>query len=125
MLSAMLAASIVMQRLGPKRRLIFGSLAVIAAIGNALLFCVPKVPALASSITKPTPDASEKDSKPPVSLAAVPKLLASSAPMRLLFLCYLSAGSALALCIARVQLIVHSKPCMTEIYLHIFAPMAV
>ena len=32
-----------MQRLGPKRKLIFGSLAGIAVLGNTLLFFLPKV----------------------------------------------------------------------------------
>ena len=45
----------------------------------------------------PTPavtpaDEAEAKSKPPVSVAAVPRLLAKSGKMRLLFLAYLSAG---------------------------------
>jgi hypothetical protein len=65
MLSAMLSASIVMQKLGPKRKLIFGALAVITALGNGLLFCLPKVPSLIKKKSAPAEEA-----KPPVSFAA-------------------------------------------------------
>ena len=41
MLLAMLGSSVIMQVLGPRRRLIFGLLAAVAALGNGILFVLP------------------------------------------------------------------------------------
>jgi hypothetical protein len=41
MLLAMLGSSVIMQVLGPQRKLIFGSLATVATLGNAILFVLP------------------------------------------------------------------------------------
>jgi hypothetical protein len=87
MLGSMLGASMLMQRLGPRRKLIMGAFSSIAVLGNALLFCLPKA-AKSSCAAK----GGEAEPNKAVSVGAVPKLLLSSRTMRLLFLSYLSAG---------------------------------
>ena len=47
MLLAMLGSSVIMQVLGPRRKLIFGLLATVATLGNAVLFMLP-TPAVTS-----------------------------------------------------------------------------
>ena len=61
----------------------------VAAVGNGVLFLLPTPAPPPSDQTNPSEIQQEK---PPVSVAAVPRLLAKSASMRLLFLAYLSAG---------------------------------
>ena len=85
MLLAMLGSSVIMQVLGPRRRLIFGLLAAVAALGNGILFVLP-TPATSPEVR------TSAETKPPVSIAAVPKLILKSSSMRLLFLSYLACG---------------------------------
>ena len=85
-LGAMLGSSLLMQRFGPRRQLIFGGLAVVAAIGNFVLFTIP-TPSLLLAEPRST-----SQGKAGVSLLALPRLVAKSAPLRCLLVSFCCVG---------------------------------
>jgi hypothetical protein len=90
-LSAMLCSSVVMQLLGPRRKLIFGALFTVATLGNAALFLLPTAPLSAAEQAAVKAAGTTKTSLGS-SLVAMPRLLARSKTMRWLFVCMISCG---------------------------------
>eukprot|EP01051_Picozoa_sp_SAG22_P000343 SAG22_NODE_8_length_37215_cov_120.960351_11_plen_242_part_00 len=98
-LSAMLGTSVLISVFGERRKLIFGGLLAVAALGNATLFCLPSTPKVAAAAaatagaTAGQEEEEEEEDKPKgVSIAAVPKFLARSGVGRWFVLCFLHNG---------------------------------
>eukprot|EP01052_Picozoa_sp_SAG31_P009862 SAG31_NODE_528_length_14438_cov_2.252877_5_plen_280_part_00 len=87
-LTAMLGTSVLISLLGERRKLIFGGLLSVATLGNATLFCLPT----AKHDVAAGSDSTGSSKTKPVSIAAVPKLLARSKGALWLVLCFLHNG---------------------------------